>query len=149
MYIVVVPEPDNELWGAPPADNEMNEPDGTLAVQLPTGTLLELAMVTGLSCAQTGGCGQEPQKKDSRDETESAAFGGATMLHDTTALNWPEESSASAVKPKVPAVVGVPEIEPLACSSTRPAGKLPVRIEYVNGGCPPLPISDELYVTPA
>jgi hypothetical protein len=43
----------------------------------------------------------------------------------------PEESTTVAVKLKVPAVVGVPVMEPVLESSVRPGGNIPPVIEKV------------------
>lgn len=48
------------------------------------------------------------------------------------------ESATLAVKLKVPTVVGVPEITPVAVLSDNPGGREPEEIDQVYGGVPPL-----------
>jgi hypothetical protein len=48
------------------------------------------------------------------------------------------ESVTLAVRLNVPAVVGVPEIVPLAAASVRPAGKAPELMLQLYGVVPPL-----------
>lgn len=50
-------------------------------------------------------------------------------------------SVAVTVKPTVVAVVGVPEITPVAAASDRPAGKDPTVTDQVKGVVPPLAAS--------
>jgi len=59
------------------------------------------------------------------------------------------ESTAFTVKPKLPAVVGVPVIAPVALFSARPAGSAPAEMEYVYGDVPPEAVADCAYATPA
>ena len=47
-------------------------------------------------------------------------------------------SVAKAVNENVPLVVGVPEITPLPDANVNPFGKLPVWIDHVYAGVPPL-----------
>jgi hypothetical protein len=53
------------------------------------------------------------------------------------------ESITLTVKLNVPAVVGVPEIVPLAATSVRPAGNAPELMLQVSGVVPPLAVSWE------
>jgi hypothetical protein len=53
------------------------------------------------------------------------------------------ESVTLTAKLKVPAVVGVPEIVPLAAASVRPAGNAPELMLQVSGVVPPLEVSWE------
>lgn len=53
-----------------------------------------------------------------------------------------EESIAFTVKPKLPAVVGVPVIPPVALFSVSPAGRVPAEMEYVYGDVPPEAVAD-------
>jgi hypothetical protein len=55
----------------------------------------------------------------------------------TTSLYTPFESVALTVNVYVPAVVGVPDICPVAGSSITPAGKVPLTTVYVNVPTPP------------
>src|SRR5579864_6631051 len=58
------------------------------------------------------------------------------------------ESLTWAVKVNGPAVVGVPEITPVAVSRTKPEGRLPEMIENEYGGTPPPATNCEEYGTP-
>jgi len=51
------------------------------------------------------------------------------------------ESVTMAVKLKVPAVVGVPEMAPVLALRVRPGGRVPVEIDQVYGVVPPLAVS--------
>src|SRR5215831_19154516 len=44
------------------------------------------------------------------------------------------------VKPEVPVAVGVPEITPLAGVRVSPAGSVPLAIDHVYGGVPPVAV---------
>jgi hypothetical protein len=59
------------------------------------------------------------------------------MLNDCVAV-CAVESVTLAVKLNVPAVVGVPEIDPLAEASVRPAGNAPELMFQLYGVVPPL-----------
>jgi hypothetical protein len=52
-----------------------------------------------------------------------------------------------ATKLNVPAVVGVPEIDPV-CESESPGGRAPLSMSHVNSGLPPIAASVRLYATP-
>ncbi len=52
----------------------------------------------------------------------------------------PAKSVTRAVKLEVPAVVGVPEISPVAALSVNPAGSEPVLLDHVYGGVPPVAV---------
>ena len=73
---------------------------------------------------------------------------GVTVMVQLAVAAVPVESTTLAVKLYVPAVVGVPLIEPVDASNVRPGGRLPVLIENVKGATPPVAASAELYATP-
>jgi hypothetical protein len=66
-----------------------------------------------------------------------------TMLHEEV-VEFEAESTTLAVKLKLPAVVGLPEIKPLDPVRFRPGGSDPLLIEKVSGGTPPVDESEEL-----
>jgi hypothetical protein len=47
-------------------------------------------------------------------------------------------SVTRTVKLEVPAVVGVPDIIPVPAAKLKPAGKVPVTIDQLEGGVPPV-----------
>lgn len=55
------------------------------------------------------------------------------------------ESVACTVKVAVPAVVGVPEITPVAAFNVKPAGSAPMVTVQLTAGVPPLDCSVVLY----
>jgi hypothetical protein len=87
---------------------------------------------------------------DGRDvvviETGAAA---TAMLRDPWAVCWGDPPSAAwTVKEYVPGDVGVPLMPPVAASSERPGGRLPVTTDQEYGGVPPLPASVAVYELP-
>jgi hypothetical protein len=54
-----------------------------------------------------------------------------------------------AVKAKVPLAVGVPEITPVPAARVSPAGRLPLVIDHVYAGVPPVARRLCEYVTPS
>jgi hypothetical protein len=60
----------------------------------------------------------------------------------------PDESTTWAVNESVPAVVGVPPIEPVEPLRTRPAARAPEAREYLYGGIPPVADSADEYNAP-
>jgi hypothetical protein len=65
------------------------------------------------------------------------------MLSDCVAVSAAGmfESVTIAVKLNVPAVVGVPEIVPLAAANVKPAGSVPVLTLQLYGAVPPLAVN--------
>jgi hypothetical protein len=78
--------------------------------------------------------------------TDGAA---AIVIEITTSLCTPFESVALTVNVYVPAVVGVPEIWPVAGSSDRPAGNVPFETVYANAPTPPAAAVLNAYAVPA
>ena len=70
------------------------------------------------------------------------AGGGVIMMPQELVMvllpDSPEESTTWAVKFKLPASCGTPEMRPVVKSSDRPAGSEPEVMENVYGGTPPL-----------
>jgi hypothetical protein len=74
-------------------------------------------------------------------------IGLMTMVHATLA-GEPHESTTWAVNEAVPAMVGVPPIEPVEPLRTRPAVREPEAMENLYGGNPPVADSAEEYNAP-
>ena len=72
---------------------------------------------------------------------------GLTISVRALVTELPLASVTFTTKLKVPAVEGVPEIEP-ACASERPGGSDPLSINHENSGLPPTAAKVRLYATP-
>jgi len=57
--------------------------------------------------------------------------GATTVMVQLVVVAVPVESTTFAVKLNVPAVVGVPVMAPVLAFKAKPAGRLPLVIEYV------------------
>jgi hypothetical protein len=71
-----------------------------------------------------------------------------TIIDKFWSSNAVPASVTRTVKLAVPAVVGVPEMIPVLAARLKPAGKVPVVIDHVNGVVPPLTPNVWLYPAP-
>jgi hypothetical protein len=74
--------------------------------------------------------------------------GLTTVIVRTAVLVTLSESVTLTVKVKVPAAVGVPEINPPALRGLSPVGRAPETNAQVYGGAPPVAPSVALYAVP-